>query len=37
MRAMPQLGGALRITVGTAEECRHVLSALEALRVEAAA
>lgn len=30
MRAMPQLGDALRITVGTAEECRRVLAALEA-------
>ena len=28
MRAMPQLGDALRITVGTPEQCRRVLSAL---------
>ncbi len=37
MRAMPQLDDALRITVGSMEECRRVLSALEALRIEAAA
>jgi histidinol-phosphate aminotransferase len=37
MRAMPQLGDALRITVGTAEECRRVLAALDGLRMEAAA
>ena len=37
MRAMAQLGDALRITVGSMEECRRVLSALEASRMEAAA
>ena len=37
MRAMAQLGDALRITVGSMEECRRVLSALEAVCVEAAA
>jgi len=37
MRAMPQLGDALRISVGTAEECRRVLAALDRLPVEAAA
>ena len=37
MRAMAQLGDALRITVGSMEECRRVLSALEALRMEVAA
>ena len=37
MRAMPQLGDALRITVGTREECRRVLAALEAVGAEAAA
>lgn len=37
MRAMPQLGDALRISVGTAEECRRVLAALDGLRMEAAA
>ena len=37
MRAMPQLNDALRITVGSMEECRRVLSALEALRIETAA
>ncbi|MFN3310691.1 MAG: histidinol-phosphate transaminase, partial [Thermomonas sp.] len=37
MRAMPQLGDALRISVGTAEECRRVLAALDRLLVEAAA
>ena len=37
MRAMPQLGDALRITIGTAEECRRVLAALDADAVEVAA
>jgi histidinol-phosphate aminotransferase len=37
MRAMPQLGDALRISVGSAEECRRVLAALGVARVEAAA
>lgn len=37
MRAMAQLGDALRITVGSMEECRRVLAALEAARTEAAA
>lgn len=37
MRAMPQLGDALRITVGTAAECRRVLAALETLPTEAVA
>ena len=37
MRAMPQLGDALRITVGSAEECRRVLSALEPAYRETAA
>ncbi|HOC11565.1 histidinol-phosphate transaminase [Thermomonas sp.] len=36
MRAMPQLGDALRITVGTQEECSRVLAALEAVREVAA-
>ncbi|HRA56617.1 MAG TPA: histidinol-phosphate transaminase [Thermomonas sp.] len=31
MRAMPQLGDALRITVGTQEECDRVLAALQAV------
>jgi histidinol-phosphate aminotransferase len=31
MRAMPQLGDALRITVGTQDECGRVLAALEAV------
>ncbi|MCJ0824706.1 histidinol-phosphate transaminase [Luteimonas sp. 50] len=35
MRAMPQLGDALRITVGSAEDCRRVLAALETSRAEA--
>lgn len=37
MRTMPQLGDALRITVGSTEECRRVLAALETLRMGAAA
>lgn len=37
MRAMPQLGDALRITIGTADECRRVLAALDADAVEVAA
>lgn len=37
MRAMPQLGDALRITVGSAEECRCVLAALDAVRAQEAA
>jgi len=37
MRAMAQLGDALRITVGSMEECRRVLAALEATRMEVAA
>ena len=37
MRAMVQLDDALRITVGSMEECRRVLSALEAARMESAA
>lgn len=37
MRALPQLGGALRITVGSADECRRVLAALDAARMEDAA
>ncbi|WP_240125064.1 histidinol-phosphate transaminase [Thermomonas alba] len=37
MRALPQLGDALRISVGTMEECRRVLAVLATLRVEAAA
>jgi len=37
MRAMPQLGDALRITVGTPDECRRVLAALDADAVEVAA
>ncbi len=37
MRAMAQLGDALRITVGSMEECRRVLAALEAARMEVAA
>jgi len=37
MRAMPQLDDALRISVGSAEECRRVLAALGVARVEAAA
>jgi len=37
MRAMAQLGDALRITVGSIEECRRVLAALEAARMEVAA
>ena len=37
MRAMPQLGDALRITVGSIDECRRVLAGLDALGVEAAA
>ncbi|GAB1407851.1 histidinol-phosphate transaminase [Thermomonas brevis] len=37
MRAMPQLGDALRITVGSAGECRRVLAALGALRAREAA
>ena len=36
MRAMPQLGDALRITVGTPDQCRRVLAALDDV-VEAAA
>ncbi len=37
MRAMPQLGDALRITVGTAEACRRVLQVLSELSARAAA
>lgn len=37
MRAMPQLEDALRITVGSSEECRCVLAALAAPGAEAAA
>ena len=37
MRAMPQLGDALRISVGTPDECRRVLAALDADAVEVAA
>ena len=37
MRAMPQLVDALRITVGSMEECRRVLAALGAMRMGAAA
>ena len=37
MRAMPQLGDALRISVGTPDECRRVLAALGADAVEVAA
>ena len=37
MRAMPQLSDALRITIGSMEECRRVLAALEAAGMEAAA
>ena len=37
MRVMPQLGDALRITVGSLDECRRVLAALRALRVREAA
>lgn len=37
MRAMPQLGDALRITVGSMEECRQMLAALGAMRMEDAA
>jgi histidinol-phosphate aminotransferase len=37
MRAMPQLGDALRITVGTPDECRRVLAALDADAAEVAA
>ena len=37
MRAMPQLGDALRITVGSMEECRQVLAVLGAMRMEDAA
>ena len=37
MRAMPQLGNALRISIGTADECRRVLAALGSSSVEAAA
>ncbi|MGE4367654.1 histidinol-phosphate transaminase [Thermomonas sp.] len=37
MRALPQLGDALRISVGTAEECRRVLSVLATRHGEAAA
>lgn len=36
MRAMPQLGDALRITVGTQEQCRRVLAALETVQKVAA-
>ena len=31
MRAMPQLGDALRITVGTQDECSRVVAALDAV------
>ena len=37
MRAMPQLGDALRISVGTPEECRRALAALDADAVEVVA
>ena len=37
MRAMPQLDDALRISVGTPDECRRVLAALNAADVEVAA
>lgn len=37
MRAMPQLGDALRISIGTAEECRRVLAALSVPAAEKAA
>ena len=37
MRAMPKLGDALRITVGSSDECRRVLAALQTLGMEAAA
>ncbi|HSD18209.1 MAG TPA: histidinol-phosphate transaminase [Thermomonas sp.] len=37
MRAMPQLGDALRISIGTPDECRRVLAALDADAVEVAA
>lgn len=37
MRAMPQLGDALRITVGSMGECRRVLAALEVAGMESAA
>lgn len=37
MRAMPQLGDALRISIGTADECRRVLAALDKTRMENAA
>ena len=37
MRAMPQLGDALRISVGTMDECRRVLDVLDATHMEAAA
>ena len=37
MRALPQLGDALRITIGSSEECRRVLAALATLGAEAAA
>lgn len=37
MRAMPQLEDALRITVGSMDDCRRVLAALDTLALEAAA
>ncbi|WP_297832496.1 histidinol-phosphate transaminase [Thermomonas sp.] len=37
MRAMPQLGDALRISIGAPEECRRVLAALAVPAMEAAA
>jgi histidinol-phosphate aminotransferase len=37
MRAMPQLGDALRISIGTPDECRRVLEALDADAVGVAA
>ena len=37
IRAMPQLGDALRISIGTPDECRRVLAALDAAAVGAAA
>lgn len=37
MRAMPQLSDALRISIGTPDECRRVLAALDAAAVGAAA
>jgi histidinol-phosphate aminotransferase len=37
MRAMPQLGDALRISVGSADECRRVLAALGVTRMGGAA